>query len=67
MTETFEERYEGYGWIKVTRHRDDPTFSWEERFRVLQEHHIKETQFLIDEIRRLAKECDKQTARSLDS
>jgi hypothetical protein len=67
MAESFEKRYEGHGWIKVGRHQDDPTLSWEERFRILEEHHLKETQFLIEEVRRLAKECDKQSARALDS
>lgn len=61
MADTFEKRYEGYGWIKVGRHRDDPALSWEERFRVLETHHVKETQFLIDEIRTLAKECDRRS------
>ena len=60
MIESVEKRYEGYGWIKVGRHRDDPSLSWEERFRILEEHHLKETQFLIDEIRRLAKEYDRR-------
>jgi hypothetical protein len=59
MAEGFEKRYEGYGWIKVARHQDDPTLTWEERFRVLESHHLKETQFLIEEIRRLARECDR--------
>jgi len=60
MSDNFEKRYEGYGWIKVGRHRDDPALSWEKRFRILEEHHLKETQFLIEEIRRLAKQCDKR-------
>jgi hypothetical protein len=61
MADSLEKQYEGYGWIKVGRHRDDPTLSWEERFRVLESHHVKETQFLIEEIRRLAKECDRRS------
>lgn len=60
MADGFEKLYEGYGWIKVGRHRDDPALSWEERFRILEEHHLKETQFLIEEVRRPAKECDKR-------
>lgn len=59
MAESFAKRYEGYGWIKVRRHQDDPALSWEERFRILEAHHLEETRFLIDEIRRLAKECDR--------
>ena len=42
-----------YQWIKVPRYKDDPTLGWEERFRKLQEHHIQETQFLIDKVREL--------------
>jgi hypothetical protein len=60
MAESFAKRYEGFGWIKVGRHQDDPSLSWEEGFRILEQHHLKETQFLIDEVRRLAKECDQQ-------
>src|SRR3954468_14407784 len=50
VAESFEKRHEGYGWIKVGRHRDDPSLSWEERFRILDQHHLKETQFLIEEV-----------------
>jgi len=42
-----------YRWIKVPRYNDDETLSWEERFNKLQEHHIRETQFLIDKVREL--------------
>jgi len=55
---TNEERYADYKWIKVKRHTDDPTKSWEERYKVLDEHHLKETTFLINEVRALAKELD---------
>lgn len=67
MAENLEKRYEGYAWIKVGRYRDDPTLSWEERFRILEAHHVKETQFLIEEVRRLAKECDERNERSVES
>jgi hypothetical protein len=50
--------YEGYKWVKVKRHVDDPTKTWEERFRALEEHHIKETTFLVEEVRKLAAEID---------
>lgn len=60
MEESYEKHYEGYRWIKVKRHQDDPNLSWEERFKILERHHVEETQFLIDEIRRLAKECDRR-------
>lgn len=52
--------YEGYKWIKVKRHVDDPSKSWEERFRALEEHHVKETTFLVDEVRKLAAEIDEK-------
>ena len=52
------QKYEGYKWVKVKRHTDDPSKTWEERFRALEEHHIKETTFLVDEVRKLAAEID---------
>lgn len=64
MTGSFDQRYDGFGWIKVERHRDDPSLSWEERFRILESHHIKETQFLIEEVRTLARECDRLLSSS---
>lgn len=42
-----------YSWIKVKRYVDDPSLSWEERYRRLEEHHEKETKFLIAEVERL--------------
>ncbi|WP_426672093.1 hypothetical protein ACPPVU_12765 [Mucilaginibacter sp. McL0603] len=42
-----------YQWIKVPRYKDDPNLNWEERFKNLQEHHIQETQFLINKVREL--------------
>jgi hypothetical protein len=44
---------ETYSWIKVKAHRDDPTKSWEERYRDLEKHHLAETQFLINKIREI--------------
>jgi len=55
---TNEEHYSDYKWIKVKRHTDDPHKSWEERYNVLAEHHLKETTFLINEVRSLAKQLD---------
>lgn len=52
------ELYEGYGWIKVKRHKMDESKSWEERYQDLDKHHIEETTFLIEEVRKLAKEID---------
>lgn len=47
-------KYSGYKWIKVKQHRYDPEKSWEENYKDLEAHHIKETTFLIEEIRKLA-------------
>jgi hypothetical protein len=43
-----------HNWIKVKRHQDDPSKSWEDRFSVLASHHLKETEFLIAKVRELA-------------
>jgi hypothetical protein len=56
---TMTEYYQGYGWIKVKRFQDDETKSWEERFKALEAHHEKETNFLINEVRKLAEHYDK--------
>jgi hypothetical protein len=40
-----------YSWIKVPKYKDDPSKSWEERYRMLHEHHVMETEFLIEKIR----------------
>lgn len=50
--------YEGYKWVKVKRYVMDESLSWEERYKKLEEHHIKETTFLVDEVRKLAAEVD---------
>ena len=50
--------YEGYAWVKVKRYTPDENTTWQQRFEALQEHHIKETSFLIEEVRKLAKELD---------
>lgn len=47
--------YEGYGWIKVKRYKMDESLTWEERYKQLEQHHVEETTFLIDEIRKLDK------------
>jgi len=44
-----------YRWIKVPKYTDDENLPLEERFKRLQEHHIKETTFLIDKIREIIK------------
>lgn len=58
MMRPFENSYAGYGWIKVPRYEDDPNLSWEERYQRLEQHHIAETTFLIEEVRKLARQLD---------
>lgn len=36
-----------YSWIKVKQHKFDPNKSWEENYKLLEEHHRQETEFLI--------------------
>jgi hypothetical protein len=43
-----------FNWIKVKKYEDDPTKTWEERFRLLETHHVKETTFMIKKIREFA-------------
>lgn len=45
----------GYRWIRVRRHIERPELSWEARYRRLETHHRAETDFLIAEVRRLAR------------
>ena len=49
--------YEGYSWIKVKRAKpvEIDGQKW-----VSEEHHIEETSFLIDEVRKLAKEIEER-------
>lgn len=48
-----KEILESYKWIKVKKYKDDDTLSWEERYKLLEQHHIEETNFLIDKIRKI--------------
>lgn len=50
----YEQHYSNYKWIKVKKYVMDENKSWEERYKELDEHHLKETTFLISEIRKLA-------------
>lgn len=45
--------YSGYKWIKVKKFKFDDSRSWEENYKELENHHIEETKFLINEIRDL--------------
>jgi hypothetical protein len=62
--ETFTKRYSDFSWIKVKRYVMDESLTWEERYQQLDEHHVKETQFLIDEVRKLAARIDLITSES---
>lgn len=52
---TLSEQYAGYGWIKVKRAKAVEIDG--EKY-VPEQHHIEETNFLIEEVRKLAKEID---------
>lgn len=52
---SLSEHYAGYGWIKVKRAKAVEIDG--ERY-VPEQHHIEETSFLLDEVRKLAKEID---------
>lgn len=63
----YSEQYKDYKWIKVKRFQDDASLSWEERFKLLEKHHLEETMFLIDKVRDLAKQLDEnQVANSTE-
>ncbi len=47
--------YRDYKWIKVKQWKHDSAKSVEENYKGLQQHHIEETMFLIEEVRKLAK------------
>ena len=40
------------------KYEDDDSLTWEERYKRLEEHHTKETTFLISKIREIVKEID---------
>jgi len=49
------EMLNSYKWIKVPKYVDDESLSLEKRLKHLQDHHIKETTFLIEKIRELVR------------
>jgi hypothetical protein len=55
---SYSEHYQNYDWIKVKRHKYDPSLTWEENYKNLEQHHVKETMFLIEEVRKLAELLD---------
>lgn len=50
-----EEILKTYKWVKVPKYIDDTELSWEDRYKKLENHHIQETNFLIDKIREIVK------------
>lgn len=56
MTES--EKYQGYAWIKVTKHTFDPQRTDRQNYDDLNEHHVAETTFLIAKVRELAQKFD---------
>ncbi len=52
--------YEGYKWIKVKK--EDPVEIDGVKY-VTEQHHIEETQFLINEIRKLSEKYDENQSR----
>lgn len=53
-----------YSWIKVKRHINDPTKSWEEQYKMLEKHHEEETKFLINEIEMLKEQVKRSRERN---
>ena len=57
MTETEKkEILESYKWIKVKKYTEDESLSWEERYKKLEQHHLEETNFLIEKIRGIVRD-----------
>lgn len=60
MTES--EKYDGYKWIKVKRATAQRAGDVDPSTKVVsEEHHVEETSFLIEEIKKLAKKLDTQS------
>lgn len=54
----FSDQFNDYKWIKVKRYIKDESLSVEEQLKILEDHHIKETAFLINKVKELAKKID---------
>jgi len=48
-----EEILKTYKWIRVKKFVDNESLTWEERYRLLEKHHMEETKFLIEKIREI--------------
>lgn len=44
--------------MKIKKYSDDPTLTWEERYKRLEAHHLEETRELIQVIQELESELD---------
>jgi hypothetical protein len=55
-----EEILNSYKWIKVPRYKEEdvnnPDVDWKESYQELLKHHIEETSFLINKVRKIAKD-----------
>lgn len=49
-----KEILESYRWIKVKAFKPENYPAWEEKYQALEQHHLAETQFLINKVRALA-------------
>ena len=56
VPDPLQEILDSYKWIKVKKYVMDENASWEDRYKQLEDHHLKETTFLIEKTRELAKE-----------
>lgn len=59
----YAEKYSGYNWIKVCAFDKRDYEGDEEMFSGLEYHHIEETTFLINEVRKLAAILDKNNIK----
>lgn len=47
-----------FSWIRVKKYNMNESLSWEERYKELENHHNKETSFLIKTIEELKQHCN---------
>lgn len=56
----FSDQFNDYSWIKVKRYSYDRSVSLKDNYANLEDHHTKETTFLIEKVRELAKMIDEK-------
>lgn len=59
---SYTEQYADYKWIKVKRFEDRDEGTYEDHYHRLRRHHEVETNFLINEVRKLAALLDEKQA-----